>query len=70
MKFCRCHQIVLTLPISKNPLDIFPFRPIIGQNNKPMNPSLFALSLIVVVLIVVLILKDQFSVRMAAVRVK
>jgi len=51
------------------PLDLFPFPPIIGRNIQPMNPSLFSLSLIVVVL-VVLIIKGQFSVRMATVRTK
>jgi len=51
------------------PLDLFPNPPIIGRNHKPMNPSLFSLSLIVV-LIVVLIIKDLFSVGMAPVRVK
>src|SRR5690242_6840984 len=53
-------------PNRKNPtLDGFPFPPIIGRNQKHMNPS-FSLSLIVVVLIVVLIIKDLFVVRMAA----
>ena len=50
-------------------LDLFPFPPIIVRNHKPMNPSLFSLSLIVI-LISVLIIKDLLSVRMATVRVK
>jgi hypothetical protein len=50
-------------------LDGLQFPPIIGRNIKPMNPSIFALSLIVVILSV-LILKDPFSVRMAKVRVR
>jgi len=51
-------------------LDGFGFLPIIGRNiTKPMNPSIFTLSLIVVIL-AVLIIKDLFSVRMATVRVK
>jgi hypothetical protein len=50
-------------------LDGFPFLPIIGRNIKPMNPSIYTLSLIVVILSV-LILKDPFSVRMATVRAK
>ena len=50
-------------------LDGFPFPPIIVRSYQPMNTSLFSLSIIVVVL-AVLIIKDQFSVRMAAVRVK
>lgn len=50
------------------PLDVFSNRPIIGRNiQSQMN--IFSLSLIVV-LIVVLIIKDQFWVRMATVRVK
>ena len=49
-------------------LDLFPNRPIIGRNSQPMN-ILFELSLIVV-LIVVLIIKDLFVVRMATVRTK
>ena len=51
------------------PLDGFPFPPIIGRNHKLMYTTLSSLSLIVVVL-AVLIIKDQFSVRMATVRVK
>jgi len=49
-------------------LDELPFPPIIGRNQKPMN-TIFSLSLIVV-LIVVLIIKGLFAVRMATVRVK
>lgn len=49
-------------------LDGFPLTPIIGRNQKPMY-SLFSLSLIVV-LTIVLIIKGLFSVRMALVRVK
>ena len=48
-------------------LDVLPFPPIIGRSHKPMN--MFTYSLIVVVL-VVLIIKDLFVVRMAAVRTK
>jgi hypothetical protein len=50
-------------------LDLFPILPIIERNPNHMNPYL-TVSLIVVVLISVLIIKDQFSVRMATVRVK
>lgn len=49
-------------------LDEFPNQPIIGRNITLMN-HFFTLSLIVVVL-AVLIIKDQFVVRMAAVRIK
>ena len=51
------------------PLDVFPKRPIIGRNiQNQMNT--FSLSLIIVVLLAVLIIKDLFVVRMATVRVK
>ena len=50
-------------------LDLFPILPIIERNTKPMNPYP-TLSLIIVVLISVLIIKDPFSVRMAMVRVQ
>lgn len=49
-------------------LDGFPNQPIIGRNYIPMN-MLLSLSLIAI-LIVVLIIKGLFSVRMATVRVK
>jgi hypothetical protein len=49
-------------------LDFYTNQPIIGRNSQPMN-TLFELSLIVV-LVVVLIIKDLFVVRMATVRVK
>jgi|GEM_PF-1381076 len=51
------------------PLDGFPFLPIIGRNHTLMYTTLSSLNLIVVVL-AVLIIKDQFSVRMATVRAK
>jgi hypothetical protein len=54
--------------IRQQPLDGFPIPPIIERNLQPMN-TLFSLSLIVV-LIVVLIIKDLFVVGMATVRVK
>jgi len=50
-------------------LDGFQFPPIIGRNIKPMNPSIFTLS-IIVVLLAVLIIKDLFVVGLATVRVK
>ena len=65
---CVKFHSILNLPLNL-PLDGFPFPPIIVRNHKPMNPSLFTLSIIVVVL-AVLIIKDLFSVRMATVRVK
>jgi len=53
-----------------SPLDGFSILPIIRRNTyRQMNTSIFSLSLIVV-LIAVLIIKDQFSVRMATVRAK
>ena len=53
-----------------SPLDGFSIPPIIRRNTyRQMNTSIFSLSLIVV-LIAVLIIKDQFSVRMATVRAK
>jgi hypothetical protein len=55
--------------IGKLALDLFPIRPIIGRNTYSQMNSLFVLSLIVIV-IVVLIIKDPVSVRMATVRVK
>jgi len=58
------------LPDRKLPLDEFRNRPIIGRNtHSQMNPSLFALSLIVI-LLAVLIIKDSFVVGMARVKVK
>ena len=65
----RISKLLILIRIPHFPLDGFPFPPIIGRNHKPMNQTLFSLSLIVVVL-AVLIIKDQFSVRMATVRVK
>jgi len=57
-------------PLSgKLSLDLFSFKPIIGRNTHNIMNSIFSLSLIVV-LIAVLIIKDQFVVRMAKVRVK
>ncbi|MCQ3935782.1 MAG: hypothetical protein DPW18_01925 [Chloroflexi bacterium] len=53
----------------KAALDEFPFLPIIGRNIQSQMNSIFSLSLIVI-LIAVLIIKDLFSVRMAAVRVR
>jgi hypothetical protein len=53
----------------KLPLDGFSFLHIIGRNTTLMNPSLFILSIIVIVL-AVLIIKDPFVVGMAPVRVK
>jgi hypothetical protein len=50
-------------------LDGLQFPPIIGRNIKPMNPSIFTLS-IIVVLLAVLIIKDLFVVGLATVRVK
>ena len=50
-------------------LDLIPIKPIIGRNTYRQMNSIFSLSLIVV-LIVVLIIKDLFVVRMAKVRVK
>jgi hypothetical protein len=64
-----CHQIVKIRRILQNALDLFPFLPIIGRNTHSQMNSIFSLSLIVIV-IVVLILKDLVSVRMATVRVK
>ena len=55
--------------IGKLALDLFPILPIIGRNTYIQMNSLFVLSLIVIV-IVVLIIKDPVSVRMATVRVK
>ena len=49
-------------------LDGIPFPPIIGRNYEHMS-HLISLS-VIVVLTVVLIIKGQFSVRMATVRVK
>ena len=72
MRKATSRKIIDRLPFLRNlhfPLDLFPFPPIIGRNIQPMNPSLFTLTLIVVVL-VVLIIKGQFSVRMATVRTK
>jgi hypothetical protein len=63
MKGERVFQILV------NSLDLLPNKPIIGRNREAMN-EIFNLSLIIVVLLAVLIIKDQFSVRMAAVRVK
>ena len=55
--------------ISILPLDGFINKPIIGRNlNTAMNPV--SVTLIIVVLLAVLIIKDQFVVRMAAVKVK
>jgi len=51
------------------PLDEFIIKPIIERNlNTAMNPV--SVTLIIVVLLAVLIIKDQFVVRMAAVKVK
>jgi len=51
------------------PLDEFINKPIIGRNlTTAMNPA--SVTLIIVVLLAVLIIKDQFVVRMAAVKVK
>lgn len=51
------------------PLDEFINKPIIERNlNTAMNPV--SVTLIIVVLLAVLIIKDQFVVRMAAVKVK
>jgi hypothetical protein len=61
------HVGVCILNLSE-PLDLFLNQPIIGRNNNQMN-TLFSLSLIVI-LIVVLIIKDLFVVRMATVRTK
>ena len=58
------------MPDHKLPLDVFPNKPIIERNiHSLMNSSLFTLSLIVV-LVVVLIIKDRFVVGMAKVIVK
>ena len=63
------YEVVKINRIPPNPLDFYPNKPIIGRNHQPMNTSLFSLSIIIVVL-AVLIIKDQFSVGMATVKVK
>ncbi len=65
----RVTKLLIPIRILHFPLDGFPFLPIIGRNHTLMNTTLSALSLIVVVL-AVLIIKDQFLVRMATVRAK
>jgi len=50
-------------------LDVFEKAPIIGRNLRHIMQTLFT-SLVLIVIILVLILKDQFTVGMAAVRVK
>ena len=51
-------------------LDLFPKRPIIGRNLRKKTMQTILSNLVLIVIISVLILKDQFTVGMAAVRVK
>ena len=59
-----------TFRCGKLSLDLFPIKPIIGEIPRAKMSTVFSLSLIIVVLLAVLIIKDLLVVRMAPVRVR